>query len=476
MNGFEGFLPFWITAAGAVLLLFLEAAFRNKGRRVLPGFCAAVCVAALAADVRLLSDPNGSPGPFFSGAIHVDKLSLFAAAVVLVSALLSASFSAAYLRREKAVTGEYYALLLFAASGGILMAAAAETLTLFVGLELLSIPAYVLAGSMRVKGASVEASLKYFLPGAFASALFLYGAALLYGATGSTSLESLRAMPGPLVLQSSLLFPGVALLLGALAFKVAVAPFHAWAPDVYEGAPAPAAAFLSTGVKAAAFTVLLRLFADILGGPGATGPWAGILAALALLTMTLGNLGALVQTSVKRMLAYSSVAHAGYILVGFSVVGTAPTADVERAVAFYLMAYTFMTAGAFGWLAHAAGGAEKALAFSDFDGYASKRPGAALAMTVFLFALAGMPPTAGFFGKYLVFKLAVDHGLAPLALAAVFFSLVSFAYYLKLAVSMYMRPPAAPGSASDKEPLTYQAALVLCVIGVLMLGFYRIPF
>ncbi len=476
MSALEGFLPFWITAGGAVLSLFLEAAFRARGRRFLPGLCAGVCLAALTADLRLWMDPIGAPGALFSGVVNVDLLSLVSGAVVLISALLSAAFSAAYLRREKAVTGEYYALLLFAASGGLLMVSAAETITLFVGLELLSIPAYVLAGGIRVRNASVEAAIKYFLPGAFASALFLYGAALLYGATGSTSLEALRPVVGPFRTQSLLLFSGVALLLGAMAFKVAAAPFHAWAPDVYEGAPAPAAAFLATGVKAAAFTVLLRLFADILGGPGVVGPWAGILAALALLTMALGNLGALVQTSVKRMLAYSSVAHAGYILVAFATVESAPTADVTRAVVFYLLAYTFMTAGAFGWLSHAAGGAEKALAFSDFEGYAARRPGTAFAMTVFLFALAGMPPTAGFFGKYLVFKLAVDHGMTPLALVGVLFSLVSFAYYLKLVVSMYMRPAATPGPAVDREPLTYQAALILCVIGVLMLGFCRMPF
>jgi NADH-quinone oxidoreductase subunit N len=263
---------------------------------------------------------------------------------------------------------------------------------------------------------------------------------------------------------------GGALVLAAFGFKVAAAPFHAWAPDVYDGAPAPSVVFLSTGVKAAGFAVLIRIFADILPG------WGGILAALAILTMIIGNLGALVQGSVKRMLAYSSVAHAGYLFVGLAAAGQAPSMDIARAVVFYLAAYTFMTAGAFGWLCHASGGAEKALSFTDFEGYAARRPMGALAMTVFLFSLAGMPPTAGFFGKYLVFKLAVDHGLAPLALVAIFFTLVSFAYYLRLAVSMYMKPATAQTSDPGPAPLLHQAALLLCVIGVLLLGFLPMAF
>jgi len=469
MSPFQAFLPLWITLAGALLLLALEVLGREAGRRASPLVAAAVLLAALVADFHTMALPC-APGLLFSGALVVDKLTLWSSAAILFAALFAVGSAAPYLKREKAVTGEYYALLLFAASGALILTAAEELMTLFIGLELLSLPAYVLAGYLRFKKESSEAALKYFLPGAFASALLLYGSALLYGASGSTFFTGIRAAitagSAPILYVTA----GSALVLGALAFKVAAAPFHAWAPDVYEGSPGPSVVFLATAVKAAAFTALLRLFLDALGPQPVWGEALGI---LAVLTLAIGNLGALVQTRVKRMLAYSSVAHAGYVLVGLSVVGVAPDADVARGVAFYLTAYTFMTAGAFAFLSWASGPGEKLENFSDFDGYAAKRPGEDLAFSVFLFSLAGMPPTGGFFGKYMLFKLAVDHGRADLAFVAIFFSLVSFAYYLKPIIAMYMKP-------GTQEPVpvsrAHQAVLLLALLGVLVLGFMPMPF
>jgi NADH-quinone oxidoreductase subunit N len=464
--------PLWALVAGALVLLGVEVLGREKGRRAAPVLTAAILAAALAADLHLLLDAGGAPGPLFGGALVVDRLALAGGAVVLLSALLAVGAASSYLRRERAVTGEFYALLLFASSGAWIMTAAEELLTLFIGLELLSLPAYCLAGYLRGRGPSSEAALKYLLPGAAASGFLVYGSALLYGATGTTSYAGIRAALSGGMATPALLLAGGALVLGALAFKVAAVPFHAWAPDVYEGAPAPSAAFLSTGVKTAAFIALYRAFVGALGPlPG----WGNLLGILAVLTLALGNLGALAQSSVKRMLAYSSVAHAGYLLVGFSAVGSVPGGDLARGLLLYLTAYTCMTGGAFVFLAGAAGPGEPLRSFDDFAGYAARRPLTALALTVLLFSLAGMPPTAGFFGKYLLFRLAVEAGRTDLVVLALLFTLLSFAYYLRWVVAMYMKP-AAGTPATEGLTAAQQAALWVCVLGTLTAGLLPSPF
>jgi NADH-quinone oxidoreductase subunit N len=413
------------------------------------------------------------PAACFHNAVLVDSFSLTLAGICLLSGLLACFFSSSYLKLERAVTGEYYALLLMAVSGMITLVMAAEFLTLFVGLELMSLASYALAGYLRVRERSAEAALKYFMTGVFASAFLLSGMSLLYGATGSLNFQEISRYAGEGREGFFFLKWGAVLLLVGLGFKVAAVPFHAWAPDVYDGAPAPVSVLLSTGLKTAGFGALARIFTEIFGVPGG---WTMILAFLAVMTMVVGNLGALAQSSVKRMLAFSSVAHAGYVLVGLSVVSLAPIVDIERAVAFYLLAYTLMTAGAFGWLAWAGRKGESLSKLEDFKGLGLAHPWMGLAMAIFLFSLAGLTPTAGFFGKYYLFKLAVDQGLIWLALVAVLNSFVSAYYYLRVAAYLYQKPTSddsvptiAPGFASG-------LAFALCLAGTILVGFLKFPF
>ncbi len=377
-------------------------------------------------------------GSLFNGTVVVDYYSLTLEGVCLLSALLTCVFSASYLKQEKAVTCEYYALILLAVAGMFTLVLASDFLTFFVGLELMSLAGYVLAGYLRVRERSTEAALKYFMLGVFASGFLLYGIAVLYGASGTLHFPDLRHFLEQGHTSSLFVEMGVALLLVGLGFKVALVPFHAWAPDVYDGAPAPVSAFLSTGVKAAAFGAFTRLFAEAFGLPG---NWIPLFAVLAVLTMTLGNLGALGQSSVKRMLAYSSVAHAGYLMVGLAAASLAPADELERAVAFYLLVYTLMTAGAFGWVAWAAGKGERPeRVLRNIKGLGPKNPWMGITMALFMFSLAGMTPTAGFFGKYYLFKLAVDHGLTGLVIIAILNSFVSAYYYLRVVAFLYMKP------------------------------------
>jgi NADH-quinone oxidoreductase subunit N len=373
------------------------------------------------------------------------------------------------------VTGEYYALLLLAVSGMIVLSVSADFLTLFVGLELMSLSSYVLAGYLRNRPRPVEAALKYYLSGVFASGFLLYGIALLYGASGSLRFVDLRQAlemgKSPLLMAL-----GAGLVLTGFGFKIAAVPFHAWAPDVYDGAPAPVSALLSTGVKTASVGILARVLVE---GLGLQGPWTLALGVLAVLTMTVGNLGALHQTNLKRLLGFSSVAHAGYLLVGLSVAASAPSDQVERGVAFYLLAYTLMTSGAFGFIAWAApasvspAGGER-VELSDYRGLGLKYPWMGGALALFLFSLAGMTPTAGFFGKYYLFKLAVDQGQVGLVVVAVLNSFLSAFYYLRAAAVLYQKPEGEEERISFSSGVA--AAVLICALGTLALGFLKFPF
>lgn len=475
MNAFQGLLPLWITITGALALLLLEVTAGEMGRRTAPWLGAFAAFSALAADLRLL---GAVPGTLFSGAVVVDTLALFIGGAVLFACFCAIIFGAAYLKREKAVTCEYYALLLLAVSGALVLSSAGDLLTALVGLELMSLPSYVLVGYLRMKSLCLEAAFKYYLPGVAASAFLAYGAALMYGATGTLSFEGIRAASASGQASPFLLSAGAVLVMGTFAFKVAVVPFHAWVPDTYEGAPAPVSAFLTATVKAAAFTAWLRFFRDALP-PG--GDWACLIGLLAVVTMAVGNFGAFAQGSVKRMLAYSSIGQAGYILVGFATIGQAPPGKVTQAVSFYLLAYSFMVVGAFGWLSRAAGTHEHSRTFSAFQGYGRKHPIEAGFMSLFLLSLAGVPPTAGFFGKLLLFKLAVGQGYVLLAMAAMFFSLLAFTYYLRLIIVMYMNPPEETGlhpadEGSAPPTLLHRLGLGLCALGTLAAGFFPSPF
>jgi NADH-quinone oxidoreductase subunit N len=375
-----------------------------------------------------------------------------------------------YLEREGISHGEYYALLLLTTSGMMVMAAATDLIAIFLGLEVLSISLYILSGYARERLASEEAAMKYFLLGAFASAFFLYGVALVYGATGATSLDAIRDRitqqglgPG-----DPLLLMGTALLLVGFGFKVAIVPFHVWTPDVYEGAPTTVTAFMSVGAKAAGFAAFLRVFLKAL--PVLAEPSAQALAVLAAVTMIVGNVVAISQRNLKRMLAYSSIAHAGYILMGLvAAVKHAPGG--VPAVLFYMLGYMVMQLGAFGVIIAFRRRGEEVLELNDYAGLGFRYPALGAMMTIFMISLAGLPPTVGFLGKLYLFSAALDAGYTWLVVIAVLTSVVSVYYYLAVIVRMYMAPAEAAGASAEavsSAPL--YVALALTAFATLILG------
>ena len=372
-------------------------------------------------------------------ALRADHFTVYLQVGVLLASALALFGADAYLDQlPKTDRPAFYALALFAITGMLLLVSSGDLLTLFLGLELLSFPTYALCAMRRESIASNEAAMKYFVLGSFASGLFLYGVALVWGVTGSTSIIELGGeQTGPLFLL------GLLLLLVGFLFKIGAAPFHMWVPDVYEGAPTPVTAFMATAVKLAAFGALVRFLLAIVDAH--TLPLDRILWWTACLTMVIGNLSALTQENIKRMLAFSSVAHAGYMLVGLAAVAASGWETGAAAVLFYLVAYTFMNIGAFTVVVLLGRRAEGDLIFDrDWSGAARRHPFLGFAMTVFMVGLGGIPPTAGFFGKYALFKSAMDAGLATLVVVAVVNSVASIYYYLRVVVAMYMRPERAP--------------------------------
>jgi NADH-quinone oxidoreductase subunit N len=369
-----------------------------------------------------------------SGMVRVDGFGLFFSFILLLVGALSVLYSMAFLEREAADQGEFYSLVLFCLSGMLMMVHTTHLVMVLVGLEVFSLALYVLTGLTRMRLRSVESSLKYFLLGAFSSGFVVYGMALLYGATGS--LEMRRIGAAALSEPSRLLWVGMGLMLIGLCFKIAVVPFHQWVPDVYTGAPTNVAGFMAAATKTAAFAVLLRFLVGAFGEQAAV--WEPLIGWLAILTMTVANLIALAQNNLKRMLAFSSIAHAGYLLIA---VVTRPE-DGVRAILFYLTAYAFITVGAFAVLAAVGRGDaehERGYELSDWAGLGWQRPALAAAMSFFLFSLAGLPPTGGFFGKYVIFQAAISSGHWVLAVIGVLNATVAVYYYLRVIVTMYMR-------------------------------------
>jgi NADH-quinone oxidoreductase subunit N len=459
-------LPETIWCGFGVLLMLLQPFVRH--RRVF-AFLAALG-AALGTAATLY--PGAAGGSAFQGLIQMDAFSVFFHLLVGLVAFLVVLAAEPYLERERLESAEFYALALFATAGMGVLSSAQELLTAFIGLEMSSISSYVLAGYRRHSLKGSESAMKYFLLGSFATAFFLYGIALVYGVTGTTILTRMTAADPA----SNLLKLGLALILIGLGFKVAVAPFQIWTPDVYEGAPTPVTALFSAGPKAAAFALLLRIFATV---PAATHFWFWAFWVLAVLTMFAGNLGALVQTNVKRLLAYSSIAHAGYILVAFAAVtylagnseeGAAPA---YAAVLFYLVSYALVKLGAFTIVSQLGGFNEKNLSLDDYAGLGQRQPVAAAVLSLFLLSLLGLPVTAGFFGKFYVFKAAVNSHLIALAVLMAINSVIGAYYYLRLIVVMYMREPSA-GLVPEVVgfPLSVNVVLAITALGTVYFGLF----
>lgn len=464
-------LPFLLLVLGALVLMLSEVFLTSGGRGYQSGLTVAFGVAAAVAV------PFAPERVLFGGQAVSDGFSGFVTVVVCAGLVLSAMLGRGWLAVRNMERGEYYALALFGASGMVLLGMSTDFLVAFIAIEVMSLAIYALAAYPRRGQRAPEAAFKYFVLGSFASALLLYGSALYYGATGSTQLSAMKGGGGPL------LAAGLALVLAGLAFKVAAVPFHAWTPDVYEGAPTPATAFMAAGVKAAAFAFLTRgVLAMVAGTPFAVGTeLGGVLGMLAVLTMVVGNLFALPQRNVKRMLAYSSIAQAGYLLVGV-IAASHPEARAQglSAVLVYLAAYAFTVIGAFSVLAvlekrdpNPDASPDDAWDISRFSGLASRRPWLAFAMAIFMLSLAGVPPTAGFVAKLSVFQAAAAAKAWGLAVVGVLTSIMGVYYYLRVVVAMYMRP------AEVEEPSAAPASVVLAIavaaLVVVVVGFSPNP-
>ena len=450
-------LPELVVAIFGIVVMLVDPLIPDRDSKKPLGMIALVgTLAALAATAY----QAGFYGDAFFQMVRVDTFSIFFHVVVLLVTLVVVLCSFDYLEVQQIRAGEYYGLLLFAAVGMMLMSSAIELVLIFIAIEISSISSYILAGFRRKAAESAESSLKYFLLGSFATAFFLYGVALVFGATGSTNVYKIAEVLS--TQHSVVVYLAVALMFVGLGFKVASAPFHIWTPDVYEGAPAPVVGFMSTGPKAAAFAVLLRvLFAT--GAPG----WFWMVWVSAVLSMTIGNIGALVQNNVKRLLAYSSIAHAGYLLIAFAA---AQTTGISAAI-FYAASYAAMNVGAFAIVAHLSGRGERYVTLDDYNGLGRRSPLIAGVLTIFLISLIGLPITGGFFAKFYVFSAALHSNLIGLTIIGVINSAIAAYYYLRIIVYMYMRDESGkPEAPVPAMPASLGTAVAISLIATLYLG------
>jgi len=455
-SDYIGVLPEIVLSLFGIAVMMAEAAMPPGASRKPLGWLAfAGTLAAIAATAY----QSGHPTTAFFDMVRVDSFSIFFHLLIALIAALVVLSSFEYLDAQQIRLGEYYGLILFSAVGMMLMSSAIELVLIFIALEISSISTYVLAGFRQRAPASIESSIKYFLLGSFATAFFLYGVALVFGATGTTRIYQIAdaVQSGQ---HSTLVFVAVALMFVGMGFKVAAAPFHVWTPDVYEGAPAPVVGLMSTAPKAAAFAVLLRIFFA-----AATPGWFWPVWISAVLSMTLGNISALVQDNVKRLLAYSSIAHAGYLLVAFAA---ARNVGISAAM-FYAASYAFMNVGAFAVVSHFASAGERYVTLEDYAGLGRRSPGLAATLTIFLLSLIGIPVTGGFFAKFYVFSAALQSNLVWLVIIAVINSAIAAYYYLRIIVLMYMRdghgavPP-------ERVSAPLGVALALTVAATIYLG------
>ncbi|MCB1013769.1 MAG: NADH-quinone oxidoreductase subunit N [Acidimicrobiales bacterium] len=463
-------------ALGAILLLTIASLAK---RWLFEGFYALFTVvaglAAIATSIPLWDRVQDGDGPFsaVAQAVGVDGFSVYLTVVIASAVVLTALLADGYLRREGMDGPEFYVLMLLSATGGVIMASANDLIVMFLGLETLSISVYVLAAMHRRRATSQEAGIKYFVLGAFSSAFFLYGIAMVYGATGSTNMVEISSfLSGQIPLNDTALLAGFAFLLVGFGFKIAAVPFHSWTPDVYQGAPTPVVAYMASGVKVAGFAGLIRVF-SLTFETYAT-DWQPIVYALAVLTLVVGALLAVVQTDVKRMLAYSSINHAGFILLGVQ----AATAQGTSASLFYLAAYTFMVIGTFGVITVVSRRGDELTTLDDFKGLAGSRPVLALVFTIFLLAQAGVPLTSGFFAKFYVLEAAVDASSYWLALVAMLTAVIAAFLYLRIIVAMYMGAPDGDDPLPELDgpevevPAAAGLALALCLAVTVFVGFF----
>jgi NADH-quinone oxidoreductase subunit N len=462
-------LPELIWCVFGALLMLLQPFVRSR--------TSLTTIAALGALGGILGNFYSVHNPAaggFSGLVATDPFSVFFHHLIGFVSLLVILAADSYLDRERLEPAEFYALILFATAGMGVLASAQELLTAFIGLEMSSISSYILAGYRRDVLKSGESAMKYFLLGSFATAFFLYGISLVYGVTGTTNLVKMASSGAGIDSSSNLLKLGLALILVGLGFKVAAAPFQIWTPDVYEGAPTPVTALFTAGPKAGAFALLLRIFADV---PAATHFWFWAFWILAVLTMFVGNLGALLQNNVKRLLAYSSIAHAGYILVAFAAVTNLAEREngagqAYAAVLFYLLSYALVKVGAFTIVSQLGGAGEKHLTMDDYAGLGERQPVAAAMLSLFLLSLLGLPITAGFLGKFYIFKAAIDSGLIWLAVIMTINSVIGAYYYIRLIVVMYMREPSTETAVVpvSRFPLGVNFVIAVTALGAIYFG------
>jgi NADH-quinone oxidoreductase subunit N len=480
-------LPELIVGLAAVVVMIVDA-FSRPRQRLLTGTLSLLSLLAAAVASIWLWVARPLTTSAFNGMIVLDELRLSFTLIFLIVSILTILIATIWIETENLPAGEFHSLLLFATAGMMLMASAGDLVIIFLGLEILSIATYVLAGFRRTDTRSNESSLKYFILGSFASAFLLYGIALIYGATatntlpGTTNITTIAARLDQ-SLYPPLLFAGIAMLLVGFGFKIATAPFHVWTPDVYEGAPTPVTAFMAAGPKAAGFASFMRVF--LFGFPIVTAAastagfahkaWVGALAIMAALTMTIGNVVAIVQNNVKRMLAYSSIAHAGYALVGFVAAGAAvdpaQRSAAVTAVVFYLLTYAVMNMGAFAVVTIIARKGDQRNDVEDYNGIGFSSPALAFSLSIFLLSLLGMPLTAGFMGKIMVFSAAVNQGYVWLVVLGVLNTAISAYYYLRLIIVMFFRERTAAWEP-PRVPASVAVALILTIVGVFYLGLF----
>ena len=455
------FLPEILLSCFGILIMMLEAVAR--GKRTYLGVLSLIGIAAaFGANLWAYTDR----GAAFQNMIVVDGFGTFFRGLILVVGLLCVLTSFSYLERENAQRGEYYALILFSLVGQCILATASDLIMVFIGLEISSIATYVLAGFLRDDRRNNESALKYFLLGSFATAFLLYGIAWIYGLAGSTNLDTIRRVLDQEQRPIALIGLAMALLFVGFAFKVSVAPFQVWAPDVYQGAAAPVSAFMSAGPKAAAFAVFFRVF--MTSFRPLNDRWVWLVWACALLSMVIGNFAALWQTNVKRLLGYSSIAHAGYVMIAL----TAASAIGVSAAMFYLASYALMNIGAFAVISHVASRNERYVKIEDLSGLGRREPVIAALLAIFVFSLIGVPLTGGFFGKFYVFQAALNSHLVWLTVLGLLNSAIAAYYYLKIIVALYMHEPAKAAERLPRPSASLNAAIWASAVGTLILGIF----